>query len=155
MVASAADFSAWIAERSAAELEEPFTFVIDTRGRLRLAPRRSEHVVCAGGQRVLGAGEIGFIRRSEAWAVAYVSNQSTGYCPDVASWEAVSTALDAVGILRPDGFTYEVIFRRCPRCAELNLVKEAFFACTFCEADLPAEWNIDLSTGSAGRAVDR
>jgi hypothetical protein len=35
-----------------------------------------------------------------------------------------------------------VVFRRCPRCAELNVVKEEFFVCVFCESDLPAVWNI-------------
>lgn len=84
-VASPAEFSAWIADRSTADLEEPFTFVIDLRGTLRLAPRRSEHVACAGGQRVLGAGEIGFEKSGAGWAVGHVSNQSTGYCPDLES----------------------------------------------------------------------
>ncbi|GEC07984.1 hypothetical protein SSP24_56390 [Streptomyces spinoverrucosus] len=37
--------------RSVEELAEPFTFVVDTEGALRWAPRRSEHVVCAGGGR--------------------------------------------------------------------------------------------------------
>jgi hypothetical protein len=26
--------------------------------------------------------------------------------------------------------------------AELNVVKEDFFMCAFCDSDLPAEWNI-------------
>ncbi|MER8098135.1 hypothetical protein [Streptomyces goshikiensis] len=43
---------------AAVELAEPFTFVIDSVGVPRVAPRRSEHVVCAGGGPVLGAGEI-------------------------------------------------------------------------------------------------
>ena len=30
--------------------------------RLRLAPRRSEHVDCAAGQHVLAAGEVPFVR---------------------------------------------------------------------------------------------
>ena len=142
VVASLADFSAWVAGRTAAELEEPFTFVIDVRECLRLAARRSEHVVCADGQHVLGAGEIGFERTAEGWEVAQVSNQSTGYCPDVASWEAVAAALDRVGLARPAGFTQEVLFRRCPECGELNVVREEFFECAFCESDLPVEWNV-------------
>lgn len=82
-ISSAAEFGGWIAGRSAAELAEPFTFVVDTDGVLRLAPRRSEHVACAGGGMVLSAGEIGFVREADWWAVGEVSNQSTGYCPDV------------------------------------------------------------------------
>lgn len=54
-ISSAAEFSDWVAGRSAAELTEPFTFVVGTDGVLRLAPRRSEHVACADGDMVLGA----------------------------------------------------------------------------------------------------
>jgi hypothetical protein len=148
-VESLVEFTAWAHGRATAELDEPFTFVVDLSGRLRLAPRRSEHVVCAGGERVLGAGEIGFERRSEGWAVALVSNQSTGYCPDLESWTAVAEALDRAGFARPDGFTQEVEFRRCPGCSELNVVREGYFVCAFCESDLPAEWNL-TATGSQG-----
>lgn len=83
-ISSAAECGRWIAERSAAEPAEPFTFVVGLDGTLRLAPRRSEHVACAGGAMVLNAGEIGFVREADRWAVSEVSNQSTGYCPDVA-----------------------------------------------------------------------
>jgi hypothetical protein len=41
----------------------------------------SEHVACAGGGFVLGAGEIAFSRGGNGWAISEVSNQSTGYCP--------------------------------------------------------------------------
>ncbi|MET8183272.1 hypothetical protein [Streptomyces sp. NPDC005336] len=142
-ISSAADFDGWIAERSAAELAEPFTFVVGTDGVLRMAPRRSEHVACAGGATVLGAGEISFMREAGRWAVGEVSNQSTGYCPDVSSWSAVARALDDVELGRPSGFTYEVVFRRCPDCQEHNIVREGDFVCVFCGSDLPAVWNVD------------
>ncbi|MFJ9822598.1 hypothetical protein ACIRU3_46900 [Streptomyces sp. NPDC101151] len=142
-IGSAADFDRWVAERSAAELVEPFTFVVGLDGVLRLAPRRSEHVACAGGRSVLSAGEIGFVRVAGKWAVGEVSNQSTGYCPDVTSWSSVARALDGVGLGRPPGFTYEVVFRRCPGCQEHNIVREADFVCVFCGGDLPAVWNVD------------
>lgn len=54
---SAVDFGVWVTELTPDELAEPFTFVVDAGGLLRLAPRRSEHVVCAGGEEVLSAGE--------------------------------------------------------------------------------------------------
>ncbi|MEU3242549.1 hypothetical protein ABZ713_07110, partial [Streptomyces sp. NPDC006875] len=73
-IGSAADFGGWIVEQSAAELTEPFTFVIDVDGVLRLAPRRSEHVACAGGDMVLSAGEISFMREADRWTVSEVSN---------------------------------------------------------------------------------
>ncbi|MBF8185989.1 hypothetical protein ITP53_09570 [Nonomuraea sp. K274] len=138
-----ADFDRWVAERSGAELAEPFTFVVDMDGVLRLAPRRSEHVTCAGGGRVLSAGEIAFSRETGRWAVLGVSNHSTGYCPDTSSWPAVAEALDRAGLGHPPGFTSEVVFRRCLTCQEHNIVRENYFVCVFCENDLPALWNVD------------
>ncbi|MEV6549291.1 hypothetical protein AB0M57_11320 [Streptomyces sp. NPDC051597] len=142
-ISSAAEFDTWIAGRSAAELAEPFTFVVGTDGVLRLAPRRSEHVACAGGEMILSAGEIGFVREGDRWAVSGISNQSTGYCPDIGSWSEVAHALDAVGLERPSGFTHEVVFRRCPGCQEHNIVREDDFVCVFCGTDLPQTWNVD------------
>jgi hypothetical protein len=69
------------------------------------------------------------------------SNQSTGYCPDPDCWPAVAAALDRAGIPHPGRFTVEVIFRRCPSCGERNLVKDDWFVCALCEAELPREWN--------------
>ncbi|HSA52023.1 MAG TPA: hypothetical protein VLH10_18195 [Yinghuangia sp.] len=136
-----ADFARWVSEQTAEDLAEPFTYVVDTAGVLRLAPRRSEHVVCAEGEDVLGAGEVGFLVLDGSWAVGDVSNQSTGYCPDTASWPRVAEALDRVGIIRPAGFTHPVVFRRCTACRELNIVRDGDFACVFCDAPLPRDWN--------------
>jgi hypothetical protein len=143
-IGSAVEFGDWVAGRSAAELAEPFTFVVGTDGVLRLAPRHSEHVACADGARVLSAGEIRFVREAGRWVVGDVSNQSTGCCPDVTSWPAVARALDSAGLGRPAGFTHEVVFRRCPGCRELNIVREDDFVCVFCSGDLPRTWNVDL-----------
>lgn len=142
-IGSAADFDGWVAQRSVEELAEPFTFVVGVDGVLRLAPRRSEHVACAGGEPVLGAGEVGFAREAGRWLVCDVSNHSTGYCPDVSSWSAVAAALDSIGLDRPSAFTHEVVFRRCPSCQERNIVREGYFVCVFCGGDLPYAWNID------------
>ncbi|WP_406359250.1 hypothetical protein OHB56_32305 [Streptomyces sp. NBC_01635] len=144
-ISSAAEFGNWAAGRSAAELAEPFTFVVSTDGVLRLAPRRSEHVACADAEMVLSAGEIEFVREADRWAVREVSNQSTGYCPDTGSWSAVARALDDVGLERPSGFTHEVVFRRCPDCQEHNIVREDDFVCVFCGSNLPETWNMDTT----------
>lgn len=150
-IRTAADFADWVAARSAEELEEPFTFVVGTDGALRLAPRRSEHVACASGDRVLGAGEISFYRDAGRWVVNEVSNQSTGYCPDVASWPAVVQALDQADLDHPDCFTHAVVFRRCPTCQEHNIVREGHFVCVFCDADLPRRWNVDRNADDPDR----
>ncbi|MFI6703539.1 hypothetical protein ACIBJC_32100 [Streptomyces sp. NPDC050509] len=142
-ISSASDFGGWIVEQSAADLAEPFTFVVGMDGVLRPAPRRSEHVACAGGELVLSAGEIRFMREPDRWTVSEVSNQSTGYCPDVSSWAEAARALDAGELGRPSGFTHEVVFRRCPDCQEHNIVREDDFVCVFCGSDLPAAWNVD------------
>ncbi|MGW2015453.1 hypothetical protein [Streptomyces sp. NPDC001927] len=144
-ISSAADFGSWIAERSTAELAEPFTFVVGMDGVLRLAPRRSEHVACAEGDTVLSAGEISFTCEADWWAVSEVSNQSTGYCPDVTSWPEVARALDDAGLGHPSAFTHGVVFRRCPTCQGHNIVREDDFVCVFCDSDLPAMWNVDPS----------
>ncbi|WP_328707704.1 hypothetical protein [Streptomyces mesophilus] len=142
-VRSPTDFDEWASLREAEEWAEPFTFVVDGTGTLRLASRRSEHVTCAGGKKVLSAGEISFQHESGKWTVAEVSNQSTGYCPDGSSWPAVAEALDRVGVSRPSGFTHEVVFRRCSSCQQINIVREADFVCAFCNEVLPQDWNVD------------
>lgn len=146
-VPAAAEFHQWVAGRSEVELSEPFTYVVDATGTLRLAARRSEHVVCANGREVLAAGEVAFRwekqpQRDPWWAVAEVSNHSTGYCPDVDCWPAVAQALERAGLAHPGRFTHAVIFRRCEECRELNIVRDGEYFCVFCEAALPVEWNV-------------
>jgi hypothetical protein len=146
---SRSDFSAWRVSRTQSELEEPHTFTIDTDITLRLAPRQIEHVVCAGGNVVLSAGEISFSQEGYApgaWGVREISNQSTGYCPDVDSWQAVALALDKARVPHPRGFTHPFIFRWCTSCEHRNIVKESHFFCAICDAPLPSEWNFDSAT---------
>jgi hypothetical protein len=138
------DLAGWLAEQPENEQNEPFTFVVDVTGTLRLAPQRSEHVVCAGGDPVLSAGEITFGRERDHWLVRQISNQSTGYCPDITSWTAVRTALDRAGLDHPATFTQPIVFRRCPHCRQLNIVKDDHFVCAVCDEPLPGVWNADL-----------
>ncbi|WP_405523048.1 hypothetical protein [Streptomyces canus] len=138
IIRSAADLDGWLSGRGPAET---FTFVVALDGLLRLAPRRSEHVACAGGADVLAAGEMGFARAAGRWAVGEVTNHSTGYCPDLDSWHAVGHALDRAGVEHPGRFTHEVVFRRCGECGERSIVREADFVCVFCGGELPVEWN--------------
>ncbi|MCP3782914.1 hypothetical protein NLX85_05985 [Micromonospora sp. A3M-1-15] len=138
-VRSPADLDTFLAATDPRDRDEPFTYVIDTGETLRLAPRRSEHVACAGGGEVLGAGEIAFARERDGWGVTEVSNQSTGYCPDPTSWVAVAGALDRAGIDRPEGFTVAVVFRHCLDCGERNLVRDDDYICALCGAELPED----------------
>ena len=115
------------------------TYVIDGEGYLRLADRRSEHVACAEGMPVQAAGEMTFHTRTGD--VLEISNQSTGYCPEAASWSAVEAALDAFEIAHPREFTLAIEFRRCPSCEERNVVKDGWYFCDLCGAELPQDWN--------------
>ncbi|MFF3211694.1 hypothetical protein ACFYYB_13670 [Streptomyces sp. NPDC002886] len=140
--------------RTAADLEgdpgEPHTYVVDTSGALRIAPRRSEHVACAGGAPVRAAGEITFTHDpATGWTAAEVSNLSTGYCPDLTAWPAVAAALDRAGIGHPAAFTHAVVFRRCTSCGECNVVRDDWFVCVFCDGELPPEWNVGAGSGPA------
>lgn len=117
------------------------TFVIDAAGELLVADRHSEHVACAGGGPVLSAGEMFFVVEGDGIQVAEVSNQSTGFCPEPESWPTVAAALDRIGVAHPGKFTTEVIFRRCERCGERTIVKDACFVCGVCGAELPERWN--------------
>lgn len=136
VVTTSAVLDEWLAGRNHRDRAEPFTFVIDLHGDLRLAPRRSEHVACAEGRAVLSAGEMTFRHGPHGWYVTEVSNQSTGYCPAPDSWPAVAAALDRIGIGHPDDFTNEVILRVCATCGERNIVRDDHYVCALCEADL-------------------
>ena len=123
---------------------EPMTFIVDVRGILHVAPRRSEHVACAGGDDVLSAGELIATCDRDRVRVTDISNQSTGYGPEPESWPAVAKALDDAGIAHDGSFTYEATFRRCPSCKQRNLVKEDWFECAMCGNALPRTWNFDV-----------
>ncbi|UOD29400.1 hypothetical protein INH39_29005 [Massilia violaceinigra] len=118
------------------------TFVVDRHGTLRVADRCSEHVACAGGQPVLSAGEITFQVGRHEVQIHAVTNQSTGYCPEPASWPQVAAAIGKAGLPAPAGFHVNFLFRKCSQCHALNLIKENVFVCAMCDARLPAEWNL-------------
>lgn len=123
------------------------TFTISVDGFLRIAPRRSEHVACASGGPVLSAGEIMI---DDDMTVIEITNQSTGFCPEPESWPAVSSALDRAGIKHPGGFTTEVIFRRCTKCGERNIIKDSWYFCGICDANLSSGWNFSLDAKEEG-----
>lgn len=123
--------------------EQTATYIIDLEGYLRLAHRRSEHVCCAGGADVLSAGEITFNCTSEEIVAEWVTNQSTGYCPESESWPVVKQALSRLNIVTPDRFSMAVVFRRCEECGQINIVKDAYFECEVCDAKLPRKWNFN------------
>jgi len=138
-----ADLRSWIK----ATLKKPdsqiiSTYVIDTNGVLLIADRRSEHVACAGGKPVLSAGEMTFLACGDELEVIQVSNQSTGYCPEPESWPQVALALDRIPIPHPDRFAQETLFRRCNSCGQINIVKDNWLVCSFCEKELPKQWNL-------------
>lgn len=118
------------------------TFIIDKRGRLVVSDRESEHVFCAGGQAVLSAGEMTFTVEKGNLHLLAVSNQSTGYCPQARSWKYVAKALKKLGLNAPKGFTTIFEFRRCHECSNVNLIKDDWYVCAFCDEELSRKWNI-------------
>jgi hypothetical protein len=125
----------------AREEENTATFVIDLQGHLRLAYRHSEHVCCAGGEDVLSAGEITFGVSRENIAIKWITNQSTGYCPEPESWLAVERSLRQLNVNTPNEFSMAFVFRRCEACSQINVVKDSHFECAVCGAELPRKWN--------------
>ncbi len=120
------------------------TWILDTCRQMWIADRHSEHVACARGEPVISAGEVFFLTegKTEVW-IDRISNQSTGYCPEVGSWEVVQTVLESFGLAGiPQEFDPACEFRRCDRCDALSLVKDAYYDCLSCGADLPREWNV-------------
>jgi len=117
------------------------TFVIDADGQLRIADQHSEHVACATPAGVQSAGEMSFAWEAERLIVLAITNQSTGFCPEPASWPAVELALNKIGIEHPGEFEPSFEFRRCVHCSQTNIIKDQWFVCDVCGAALPAHWN--------------
>jgi len=119
------------------------TFIVDEAGHLRIADRRSEHVVCAGGNPVLSASEMTLEIDQDEVEVVWTTNQSTGYCPEPESWPMIGSALHRAGIAFHPGFDHEFDFRRCEKCSAINIVKDNVFECGVCRTALPSEWNFE------------
>jgi hypothetical protein len=121
------------------------TYVVDEQGRLRIADYGSEHVACALGGCVLAAGVAWFAITRSAVAVERIDNYSTGYCPEPTCWPAVAAALQHARIPHPGRFAPEMVFRRCPRCGQRNVVRDGWYYCAVCHSELPGTWNFDPS----------
>jgi len=121
--------------------DERCTYVVDANGVLRIAARRTEHVVCAGGGEVFTAGELRFEPVDGDLRVSEATNQSTGYCPDSASYDALASTLERAGIDAPTWWTHSFEFRVCVSCGERAIVKDEWFVCEFCAEELPERYN--------------
>lgn len=144
LIASRDDLTRWLSRQTDDEAERDdqgrliATFTVDEAG-LRLAPRRSEHVRCVGGGPVLAAGELWIGLELEGAVIEEATNQSAGFAPAPKSWPALAAVLDAAGIPRPEGWARSFLFRRCPSCAQLNIVKDLWFVCGACDGALEEE----------------
>lgn len=120
-----------------------FTYVVDQSNSLRVANRRSEHVVCAGGEPVLAAGEL-FVTpgRKGSWVVR-ASNFSNGYMPSEDSFMALKLALERARLPAPKGFDPAIAYRYCGRCMEAVIAETG--ACRVCQAALALKWDLDAS----------
>ncbi|WP_375561457.1 hypothetical protein ACE193_02565 [Bernardetia sp. OM2101] len=120
------------------------TFIINENHELVINDRHSEHVLCAGGKKVVSAGEITFFfEEKDKISINEISNQSTGYCPEPKSWKYVNEVLSKLGIEYPNYFTLDFDFRLCTNCQTINLIKEQVFECQMCGNELNLEWNFD------------
>lgn len=135
------DDIARVARELGLERGSVLTYVVDGLGTLRVADRASEHVECARGGPVLAAGELEL--DVGARRVAWATNLSTGFCPDVSCFAALSVALARAAIPAPRAFAAAYEMRRCTRCAARQVVKDEVFECAECGAELPARWNLD------------
>jgi hypothetical protein len=143
MIKNRADLRDWLlqsGQEADACRQIRLTFIVDNDG-LRVADRHSEHVQCAGGESVLSAGELCF-----EWLgldIIETSNQSTGYCPEPCSFEALRRSVEDSGLSleNKEQFTHEIIFRRCRSCLQRNIVKDHWFECALCGAELSQLWN--------------
>lgn len=140
-IENAGDVTAWARQNGGANGEWIVTFIVNARGELWIADRRSEHVACAAGGPVMGAGEMTFAIVGERVEVVAISNQSTGFCPPPSTWLHVGAALDAASLPHPDNWTARFEFRRCDNCGAINLLKDDWFVCAMCDAELAREWN--------------
>lgn len=117
------------------------TFIVDKSGKIWIADRNSEHVLCAKGEDILSAGEITFSLINNKITVSDITNQSTGYCPEPDSWPEVANALKNVGLEHPDFFTSTFCFRFCYKCKSINIIKDEWFFCAVCNQPLSKSWN--------------
>lgn len=138
---SLADIRDWPLARGKTTVE--LTFIVDTSGALWLSDRRTEHVACARGGRVLAAGELTLGLTKSDIVVVAVTNQSTGYCPEPACWPDLRAALERAGLRPPPALTHAFELRRCEGCGTINLLKEEWYECGNCGAELPRAWNLD------------
>ena len=143
LIESKTDFVSWMKQTRQtldAQGEVTATFIVDTNARLWIADRRSEHIACTNGGLVFSAGEMTFQVATEI-QVSAVTNQSTGFCPEPESWPSVAQALEHIGFAHPADFTTCFNFRRCLQCQSINLVKDDWFVCGVCDAELDRSWN--------------
>jgi hypothetical protein len=73
---------------------------------------------------VLAPGEVLFETDSNAWAVERSATSRPGYLPEPGLLASVATALDRLGLVHPAGFTNPIIFRVCPTCWAINVVRD-------------------------------
>lgn len=143
------DWFGWLArtgqgDRHGRPEEHTVTYTVDTQGQLWVTDRHCEHVACARGKPVTAAGELTIWSHltSRRWEVVYCSNQSTGYCPQPACWEALVSACERASLPLPQAWSAAFVFRRCEKCQTINVVKEAQFVCAVCETPLSLTWNL-------------
>jgi len=113
------------------------TFVILPHYELRISDRHIEHVQCANRSKVLSAGEITLeVEKTTVLSIPQITNQSTGYCPSIESWEHVEKALEVLEISKPTQFEPAYYFSYCESCQSLKIIKDEDYFCYTCQEAL-------------------
>ncbi len=113
------------------------TFVILPHYELRISDRHIEHVQCANGSEVLSAGEMTFaIDKKKVFSISQITNQSTGYCPAIESWQHVEKAIQTLDLPKPIQFEPAYLFSYCESCQSLKIIKDEDYFCYTCQVAL-------------------
>ncbi len=131
-ISSSKDLIDWLERMVYAQDFVTLTYIVDQEGSLRIAPRETEHVACAGGNSVLAAGELTVEFIGNEVSVAEITNLSTGYCPSPSCWPAAKLALKKTDIQFPDYFTSSYIFGICDNCGNRQVIKDDVYDCYNC-----------------------
>ena len=108
--------------------------------------------------RRLGEREIG-AEAPAAWTIDTRGQETAFCCLNIVlrDWARLGLMManDGANSLTPTGgFDPACVFRRCPGCGSINVVKGGVFECGACGAELPSVYNCQPQEAEPGAAAD-